>query len=250
MPQRRDLRSAAGANCLRALAPPDARRHRHRAGRRCGPRPAARVRRLGSGPRPPRLPGWAEGRGSRRARRRLVPRRRGRGARDRRAPPRREPQHVRAVARDDGEPRWHRTESAKERPRRRPQPQLLRRLEGELGHLERLLPGPEAVLRARVARRQAPRQADRARPLDLLPPAVEPGARLVQGARPRAAPLREPREHGVRMPRRRPARHRDEVVQPQARPPSVRGRAGSRRALVIERAAKHARAVTNIARPG
>ena len=33
-------------------------------------------------------------------------------------------------------------EPAKERARRRPQPQLLRRLEGELGHLERLLPGP------------------------------------------------------------------------------------------------------------
>ncbi len=95
-------------------------------------------------------------------------------------------------------------------------------------------PGPEAVLRARVPGRQAARQADRPRPLDLLPPAVEPGPRLVQGPRPRAAPLREPREHGVRMPRRRPARHRDEVVQPQARPPRIRGRTGSRRA-VIER---------------
>ena len=196
-----------GANCLRALASPDARRNRPCARRCCGPRPATGVRRLRTGARHARIPGGAEGRGPRRARRWLVPRRRGRGTRDRRPPARRESELVCDLA-------GHRPSNpdgiAANQRKNAHGVDLNRNFsvgwKANPDHSSGYYPGPQPF--SEPESRAVKRLAKRIDP-DLSIFYHQPWNQVLgscNGPDQRAAPLREPREHGVRLPGRRPAR--------------------------------------------
>ena len=136
----------------------------------------------------------------------------------------------RAVARRHGQPRRRAPRHAAERARRRPQPQLRPPLGRRRARVRHLLPGPERVLGAGVARGAAARAPAASGGDGLVPPAHaagEPVRRRRPAGGPRLrAPRRPARAAAAALPR-----HRHRLAEPHVpRHERVRGRAARRAA--------------------
>ena len=108
------------------------------------------------------------------------------------------------------------------------------RWRGNAPAVERLLPGPPSVLRAREPRRQAPREAAQAPGDDLVPPAVGTGAPALPRPRPFAQAVRAHRPPaGQTLSRPEASWHGHELAEPPPPGHRVRGRAAGRRAAEL-----------------
>ena len=182
-----------------------------------------------------RAPGRS-GREAQGAGRRLDPRRRERGARDRAPASALPSRHARgpALGGDERQPRRRPGGHPKERSRRRPESQLLLPVARRRAPVERLLPRAASVLRAGEPRGETPCEADQAPGDDLVPPALGTGARSLPRAGPQAEALRAPREPAPQaLPRPAAAGDRDELAEPPSPRHRVRGRAARRRAAEL-----------------
>ena len=186
--------------------------------------PVRPLRRSPAAARRARGGGSGEGAG-----RRLDPRQRDRRARGDLPPaPLDAARRRRAVARRHGQPRRRAPRHAPERARRRPQPQLRPPLGRWRARVRHLLPGPERVLGAGVARGAAARAPAAPGGDGLVPPAHAAGEPVR-----RRRPAGGPRLRAPRRPARAPApalpRHRHRLAEPHVpRHERVRGRAARR----------------------